>query len=590
MKLRSLRISVLVTIVGFGFASITAKGVSRLEKWDRELMTWYRTNLVSLQRAADEHNPAAQVALAVVLRDGAKGTEPRPDLAESLLKQAIGKGYTPAKYQLAILQITGQASDSGIVDAKAIEILLLKAADEGYTPAYRWLYTLYSLPGAEWANAATAMSWLRKGVAIEDASCEYTLAEHLADHPDGPNGPSAEHQAEAAKLFEKSAKKGYSAAQIKIGLGFRQLISKDEANYDRAMDWFRKAADQGNPNGMIQVALLYAMKPAEQDEKLSDVRDWLNKAIELGSGNARHILKQLDAGQPIDEFEFGLMPDPAQQLDMASRGDPTAMFTVAEMFRTGHGFPKNPKLAAQWYRKAAETKYSYAMLRWGECLEMGFGVPAAPAEAAKWYERAAAKDTDQAVGPLLRVYQNAGVEPSDKSGFPNWLASKVRNATADEVIWISEMYWKGKYVPKDIRKALEALRLSAIGGFGPAQNRIGECFQSGLGGTPDLSQAILWYRAAATNQVPEAYLNLAKLYVKGTGVPANLSKAWIMASIAAKHRLDGAAEIVRQTESQLTSQDLENLKFHLSQYWDAHPDKQKPQQWVQLYFSAPLPD
>ncbi len=66
-----------------------------------------------------------------------------------------------------------------------------------------------------------------------------------------------------------------------------------------------------------------------------------------------------------------------------------AQYFLARMYADGQGVPKDAKIAAQWYQKAAEQGVADAQYRLGALYEAGEGVPSDMEYAYGWYSVAA---------------------------------------------------------------------------------------------------------------------------------------------------------------------------------------------------------
>lgn len=76
----------------------------------------------------------------------------------------------------------------------------------------------------------------------------------------------------------------------------------------------------------------------------------------------------------VDELCRAVHAGDAQALmelrDLGSRGDVTAQFNLGEIYENSDGVSKNPELAAQWYRKAAEQGDTSAQKSFGTTSPM----------------------------------------------------------------------------------------------------------------------------------------------------------------------------------------------------------------------------
>ena len=86
----------------------------------------------------------------------------------------------------------------------------------------------------------------------------------------------------------------------------------------------------------------------------------------------------------------------------------------------------------------------------------------------------------------------------------------------------------GEYVEfdrADYKTALNVWLPAAEAGDADAQNTVGEIFERGLGGEPNYTAALVWYRKSAAQNNTRAQFNLGTLYEQGFGVEANQLEA-----------------------------------------------------------------
>ena len=104
---------------------------------------------------------------------------------------------------------------------------------------------------------------------------------------------------------------------------------------------------------------------------------------------------------------------------LAEQGDVEAQRSLAYKYIIGEGVPKNPVLALQWYRRAADGGDVLIQYNLGSTYLYGdehLGVIMDRAEAAKWYRRAA-EQGEKSVGlgqrELGRLYEKGWGVPKD---------------------------------------------------------------------------------------------------------------------------------------------------------------------------------
>jgi len=86
----------------------------------------------------------------------------------------------------------------------------------------------------------------------------------------------------------------------------------------------------------------------------------------------------------------------------------------------------------------------------------------------------------------------------------------------------------GEYTAYDRANYASALQIwlpLAQSGDANAQNKVGEIYEKGMGGTPDYESAAIWYRRAADQGYTRAQINLGFLYERGLGVTEDRKQA-----------------------------------------------------------------
>lgn len=101
-------------------------------------------------------------------------------------------------------------------------------------------------------------------------------------------------------------------------------------------------------------------------------------------------------------------------LPLAMKGDPAAQRNIGLLFRKGLGVERNPTLAAQWFRAAADLGLSTAQANLGMLYLKGEGVARDYRAAARWLQAAALQGNAIAQYNLGLIHeQGLGVEVSE---------------------------------------------------------------------------------------------------------------------------------------------------------------------------------
>ena len=99
---------------------------------------------------------------------------------------------------------------------------------------------------------------------------------------------------------------------------------------------------------------------------------------------------------------------------LLAKGDARSQYAMGEMAENGFGMPKNPKVAADWYLKAAKQGNTDAQYNLGAMHEHGVGIPVNYVEAARWYTPAAEQGDIDALSNLGVLYETGKGVKQDK--------------------------------------------------------------------------------------------------------------------------------------------------------------------------------
>jgi TPR repeat protein len=139
----------------------------------------------------------------------------------------------------------------------------------------------------------------------------------------------------------------------------------------------------------------------------------------FGSGSASH--KALNAYARGEDFEEATAAwdrgDYSAALPVfrayAALGDPAGAHNLGFMYETGRGVPKDGRLAAVWYWRAAEQGLPAAQAALGWLYHSGNGVPQDHTEALKWYRKAASQGGARGMANLGMLYGKGEGVPQD---------------------------------------------------------------------------------------------------------------------------------------------------------------------------------
>jgi TPR repeat protein len=133
---------------------------------------------------------------------------------------------------------------------------------------------------------------------------------------------------------------------------------------------------------------------------------------------------------------------------------------------------------------------------------------------------------------LLAMFIILFTAPSVFCGdFENTL-KKADKGDAKAQINLGDMFYDGKGVPKDYKKALHWWAKAAEQGNAEAQYNLGWMYQNGKGVPQNYKQAAYWFTKAAEQGDAEARAGLGMLYYEGQGVPKDYKLSYVWFSLA----------------------------------------------------------
>lgn len=238
-----------------------AMGKRRLAAGASDAVDW-------LQRAADAGSAEGQYLLAMVYGDR---NSPFWHSAKALvlLNKAAEQHYPAALFALSEMYEKG----AGVTrDIKVADRWLYQAAQQGMPEAQLKLAKYY-LTGAFGHNFPLdyhqALEWFRRAAANGVAEAVYEVGVRYERN----EGVDAMDKVQAAECFRRAAEMGYPPAQYRLGQlhMYGDTVSK---NMEEAHRWFAAAAAQGHPEATKQMAAL----------RLSDAKKTL---LEPGSDPAK---------------------------------------------------------------------------------------------------------------------------------------------------------------------------------------------------------------------------------------------------------------------------------------------------------------
>jgi TPR repeat protein len=220
----------------------------------------------------------------------------------------------------------------------------------------------------------------------------------------------------AYKLFGRMAEKGDIEAVFYLGA----IAHKDGMAVDAAR-WFCRAAEGGHLGAQHNCAV-FSYRGLGTPQHKDDARRWFSAAAASG-----HLGSAASLGAMLLEGEGGAL-DTAGGLAWlrwaAAGNQPQALFALANAYELGRGVLRDPKMAFDFFRRAAIAGHAEAENALGTFhLHGAHGLKEDPDEAAKWFRRAASRNNPAAAFNLATLlWRGQGVAKDPVEAY-RWFAT-----------------------------------------------------------------------------------------------------------------------------------------------------------------------
>lgn len=200
-------------------------------------------------------------------------------------------------------------------------------------------------------------------------------------------------------------------------------------------------------------------------------------------------------------------------------------YEAFDLFKLGYY-----KKAFKIFNSLSNAQYVPGMVFVAGMYEEGIYVQKNYQKAKNLYEKALtiSPNYDRALLGLGALYYYGKGVPTDFKKAFELIQKSANNGNMVAEYSMGTIYLKGAGVEQDYKKALEWFLKSAEKNYPSAQNDIGYMYAKGLYVDVDDEQAVSWWQIAAENGHPIAQNNLGYRYSIGKGIEANpeLSMKW----------------------------------------------------------------
>ena len=144
-----------------------------------------------------------------------------------------------------------------------------------------------------------------------------------------------------------------------------------------------------------------------------------------------HTLAQADFQDGVDAAKAGHYDKALQEwLPLAQKGDAQAQTSIALLYLSGQGVPRDDYEAVSWFRKAAEEGYARAQYNLGVMYASGRGEWQNYRLAVEWYEKAAAQQHAEAQLSLGLMYASGEGVEQDQEKAAAWYRQSAQQGNA----------------------------------------------------------------------------------------------------------------------------------------------------------------
>ncbi|MBR7069188.1 MAG: SEL1-like repeat protein [Oxalobacter sp.] len=317
----------------------------------------------------------------------------------------------------------------------------------------------------------------------------------------------------------KAAKQGHSGAQNNLGWWYKNGhgFLRSNKDYQKALDWFHKATRQGNPYAQYNLGLMYI--------------------------NGQGVLK--DYQQAFTLFQ-----------DSATQGNQYAQYILGLMCANGHGTPQDLQLALDWFHRAAENNRKNQSESRDKALK-----EAAEKKRSEVKKQLEEEQRKERSAPTWESFSRKSEQKKTikelLEGSGTHHSAEERLRMAQSAYMMARMSLQGTGT-ENARAAFEYMEYAAENGLAEAQCDLAILYSQGIGTMKDDAMAFVWFQKAADKGHPLAmhnvaahYLNayrneqaafqwyrkaaeaghtksqvvVALMYIKGTGVPQDMTQA-----------------------------------------------------------------
>nr|WP_158460021.1 alginate biosynthesis TPR repeat lipoprotein AlgK [Pseudomonas fluorescens] len=397
----------------------------------------------------------------------------------------------------------------------------------------------------------------------------------------------------AEQNYKALADLGYSEAQV--GLADIQVATQDPAKIKQAEATYRAAAATSS-RAQARLGRLLVAKPDSTQAEREEAQTLLKQAAAQGEGNTLIPLAMLYLQYPQSFPSVNAQ----QQIDQwRAAGNPEAGLAQVLLYRTQNTYDQHLdevesicKAALQStdicyvelatvYQKRAQAEQQAALIEQLKSAHARGVVPASRVDSvARVLADRSLGQTDEKTAQAL-LEQVAPANPASWVSLAQLLYDFPELGNTDQLLGYIEkgreaqqpradlllgrLYYEGKTLPADAKKAEQHLLSAANAGEISADYYLGQLYRRGYLGTVEPQKAVDHLLSAARGGQLSADYALAQLYSEGHGIRQNPGNAWVFAQLAQATPSPQSAELLQQLDQQLTPEQRSQAQSLLAQ-------------------------
>lgn len=415
----------------------------------------------------------------------------------------ISNGHCSAQALFDYLKNTSAGPDQHTTSEEIAKYKQLAAA--GNIRAMGYLGDMY------WYGEATvlkdceqSLKYLKMAIAVGDSS---SMMSHAVQYL---KGECVERDySKAWDLLQQAAQKKVSAAMLMLGVMSEAGMGR-AANYNTAQEWYFKTAE--NP-----VEIFYGSGRREGAGFL--VLDLL-----VEQARTLYHIDSFKQFHSIDTLKTFLAFQSA-----AEKGNKYAMMALGSAYLSGACTVRDTTKGMSWLRKSANAGNARAMYELAVYYNPrgdNYDGPHDEALAARWFLKSAEGGYIDGMTSIAIVYYHGRGVKQDYKKANEWFLKAATKGDALAMNDLGLVYMNGVGVTKDTMKAAEWFQKAAAQDYPNSMFSLGYFYENGYGGlAKDYNKAMEWYLKAANYGNQYAIDAIGKLYEDGKGVPQDLKKA-----------------------------------------------------------------